>query len=334
MRYVPFGETGITVSALGFGCGPMGSRYGAGESRRALDAAFDSGITTFDTARAYGYGDAEGILGSFLQGKRDRVVVSTKFGIQAARSTPVKRFAKALARQVFRLVPRARDLATPSARARVGASFSRGGFSAAEMKASVERSLAELRTDYVDVLYLHSCPAEVARDDELFAALEGLVQDGKVRCIGVASSAVAIAEVLRARIGQVRAAQFHQNLFSQTDALTIAAEPASAGIGRMAHQPFGGPDVLGRLRDSVERMRLDNGLSSPLREKLAVREEGLITDLALNGVLRNAGIDVAVCAMYSVAHIRANAAVVHASRFSDEEIAEVQAFFRALTSVS
>ncbi|QJR11721.1 hypothetical protein DSM104443_02803 [Usitatibacter rugosus] len=334
MRYVPFGGTGIVVSALGFGCGPMGSRFGVRESRRALDAAFDDGITTFDTARSYGYGDAEGILGRFLEGKRDRVIVSTKFGIRASPSTPVKRFAKAVARQVFKVIPGARKLATPAVRSQMGAQFSSHGFSVAEMTSSVERSLAELRTDYIDVLFLHSCAPNVALDDELFAALDELVRKGKVRCIGVASSAAAIAEMLRVRPQQVRALQFLQNLSAQADARTIAALPGAAGSGRMAHQPFGGPEGVARLREALEPMRIDSRLSTPLREKLASADPRLLADLALNSVVRNTGVDVAVCAMYTVDHIRTNAGVVRESRFSDAEIGEVQAYFAGAMSDS
>jgi len=334
MRYVPFGETGIVVSVLGFGCGPMGSRFGARESRRAVDVAFECGVTTFDTARSYGHGDAEGILGDFLAGKRDRVVVSTKFGIRASPSTPAKRFAKAVARRVFKVLPGARKLVTPAVRTQMGAQFSSHGFSVPEMTSSVERSLAELRTDYVDILFLHSCAPAVAQDDELFAALERLVKDGKVRCIGVASSAAAIAETLRVRPLQVRAVQFLQNLSAQADAATIGALPGAKGTGRMAHQPFGGPEGVSRIREAIAPMRSDPCLSVHLREKLTPLDNVLLADLALNSVVRNTGVDVAVCAMYTPEHIRTNAAALRESRFSDAEISELQAYFRGPTSDS
>ena len=229
----------------------MGSRYGAAEGLRALDVAFEGGITLFDTARAYGHGDAERILGRFLKGKRDRVVVSTKFGINAPRSSAARRLLKAVARRVFRVAPRLRQAAAPQ----LGAQFSRGTFSAAEMKKSVEASLSELGTDYVDVLFLHGCPASTLDDDELFAGLDDLVRAGKVRVVGVASSAAVIAEALRRRRAGIGAAQFHQSLLDQRDAAIVAAEPAAEGIGVMAHQPFGGGDGLVRMRETLERLR-------------------------------------------------------------------------------
>ncbi len=334
MRYVPFGGTGIEVSALGFGCGPMGSRFGARESRRALDSAFDCGITVFDTARVYGHGDAEGILGRFARGKRDRIVISTKFGLNPGRSSRFTRLVKAVARPVLRAIPSAKAMATSRARASLGAQMERGTFSAGQMRASVERSLSELRTDYLDVLFLHSCPAEVARDEDLFLALQVLVREGKVRCVGVASSAQVIVEVACARRSIVRAAQFHQSLVSQSDAAAVAPAVAVTAIGTMAHQPFGGPDGIGRMRRAISVLCADQTISSALRAKLSSSDPDLLPDLALNGVLRNCGVDVAVCAMYNPAHIRTNAKVVDRSSFSDGEIAEVQAWFRDRAATS
>lgn len=69
------------LTALGFGCSAMGGRVSTRQSLVALGAAYDAGITLYDTARSYGYGQAETILGNFLRGRRDTVVISTKFGI-------------------------------------------------------------------------------------------------------------------------------------------------------------------------------------------------------------------------------------------------------------
>jgi aryl-alcohol dehydrogenase-like predicted oxidoreductase len=327
MEYIQFGDTGIRVSRLGFGCGPMGSRFSAKESGRALEVALDSGITLFDTARAYGYGDAEAILGQVMRGRRDKIVISTKFGMQAGsaragRSSTMKRMAKAVARQVFRVLPQAKTIALSQMRPQ----FTRGNFSAAEMSASVEQSLRELRTDYIDVLFLHQCGPDVIDDDQLFRGLEELIQAGKVRHCGIASSAAVIALGVQKRRSQISAVQFHQNLLAQGDARDVAAEPAAKGVGTMAHQPFGGPEGIGTLRRELDRLQADTVISPVLRAKLEVADARLLADLALNGVLRNTGIDVAVCAMYNTDHIRANAAVVGNSRFSPEEIREIQQY--------
>jgi len=80
MRRVVLGGTGIETSALGFGCASLGSRVGAAEGLRALETAFDAGVTWFDLAPVYGGGAAEAIAGPFLKANRDRVQIATKAG--------------------------------------------------------------------------------------------------------------------------------------------------------------------------------------------------------------------------------------------------------------
>ncbi len=312
------------MSVVGFGTAPMGSRHGTRESLRALDTAYDSGITLFDTARAYGHGDSERILGRFLRGKRNRVVVSTKFGINAPRSSAARRLLKAVARRVFNAAPKLRQVAAPQ----LGAQFSRGAFSVSEMRRSVETSLSELRTDYIDVLFLHGCQVPAVDDDELFAGLDELVRAGKVRVCGVASSAAVITEALRRRRARIRAAQFHQSLLEQSDAAQIAAEPAASGVGTMAHQPFAGGGGLARMRAMLEHLRERDDTPAELRRRLTVLDGPTMSDLAINGVLHDTRIDVAVCSMFTPAHVRINAAVAGASRFSGEDLGFVQRYFR------
>ena len=75
------------MSVLGFGCAALMGRASRGESLKALGTALDAGITFFDTARSYGYGASEGLLGQFLQGRRDKVILCTKFGILLTKFT-------------------------------------------------------------------------------------------------------------------------------------------------------------------------------------------------------------------------------------------------------
>ena len=81
MRRVTLGTTGIETSCLGFGCASLGSRVGEAPGLRALDAAFDAGVTWLDLAPLYGGGRAEEIAGRFLKGRRDTVQVCSKVGL-------------------------------------------------------------------------------------------------------------------------------------------------------------------------------------------------------------------------------------------------------------
>ena len=97
----------IGIPVLGFGCSSLTS-VGRKQALRLLESAFDAGIRHFDTARYYGYGEAEGILGSFLKSCREQLTVTTKFGIDPPRRTSSLRIALGVGRQILRLVPSAR----------------------------------------------------------------------------------------------------------------------------------------------------------------------------------------------------------------------------------
>lgn len=84
MQYRPFGQTGIDVSPIGFGCWEMGGTYGHFDEKLIIDAvhrALDLGINLYDTAEVYGFGQSERLLGKALGNKRADVVVVSKFGV-------------------------------------------------------------------------------------------------------------------------------------------------------------------------------------------------------------------------------------------------------------
>src|ERR1700712_6028329 len=170
------------VSVLGFGCAALMGRASRGESLKALGIALDAGITFFDNARSYGYGASEGLLGQFLQGRRDKVILCTKFGIlPVARNW--KQMMKPVARAALRLVPSLRQAAQRHA----SNQFNANQFSLATLQSSLETSLRQLRTDYVDMLLMHEPPASVLEQEDLLEALARLMEQGKVRMAGIAA---------------------------------------------------------------------------------------------------------------------------------------------------
>ena len=108
MRFVnlPIPSVGSAskISVLGFGCAPLMGRVGRKDSLKALAAAEDAGINFFDTARSYGYGESEGLLGGFLKGRRQSAVICTKFGILPPRGG-WKQKVKPLAQAAVRVFP-------------------------------------------------------------------------------------------------------------------------------------------------------------------------------------------------------------------------------------
>src|SRR5215217_4843831 len=147
MRTRQLGEGGPEVSVVGLGCNNFGMRVDLQGTRAVVDAALDEGVTLLDTADIYGNrGWSEEFLGEVLQGRRDRVVLATKFGGDMNDGTTA-----------------------------------RG--SREYINKAVEESLRRLRTDYID-LYQYHTPDDVTPLEETFAALDELVQVGKVRHVG------------------------------------------------------------------------------------------------------------------------------------------------------
>ena len=153
MEYRPFGQTGIEVSAIGVGCWEIGGGYGSIEEQEfiaAVHTALDLGITCFDTAEAYGFGASERSLAKALGERRKDAIVVTKFGIG------------------YKEAPNYRD----SSRERV--------------MVSIEKSLKNLNTDYVDVYMVH-WPDLNTPFEETMRALDDVVRQGKARAIGISN---------------------------------------------------------------------------------------------------------------------------------------------------
>jgi aryl-alcohol dehydrogenase-like predicted oxidoreductase len=155
MRYRTLGDSGLLVSVVGLGCNNFGGRIDLQRTRAVVDAAIDAGITLFDTAEMYGKdGGSELALGEVLAGRRDKVVLATKFGHQKV------------------------DMGYgPAAGAKGGRGY---------IRLAVEKSLRRLRTDYIDLYQLHT-PDPLTPIEETIAALDELVAEGKVRYIGHAA---------------------------------------------------------------------------------------------------------------------------------------------------
>jgi aryl-alcohol dehydrogenase-like predicted oxidoreductase len=148
MRYRRLGSSGLVVSVVGLGCNNFGRRIDLEATRAVVDAALDVGVTFLDTADVYG--DSEAFLGEVLQGRRDEVVLATKFG------NPL--------------------------RGALGEDHGARG-SRWYVRRAVERSLRRLRTDHIDLYQLHR-PDPQTPIEETLAALTELVREGKVRYVG------------------------------------------------------------------------------------------------------------------------------------------------------
>ncbi|HTX41734.1 MAG TPA: aldo/keto reductase [Acidobacteriaceae bacterium] len=315
MRRIRLGETGISSSVLGFGCSALLGRSGQKQSLRALAAAWDAGITFFDTARSYGYGESETLLGEFLRGRRDRAVIATKFGILASPQPLWKRAAKPVLRALLAVAPQARS----AVRRQAAGEFAANQFTVEVLERSLHESLRKLRTDYVDLLFMHSAPASVLAQPELLAALEKLVTSGKVRVAGISCEPDVAALALQQKPRPLRAVQFPCNVFDLS-ATGMADASGNCGWATIANHPFGGVMRVQQCRAMLGQIAASPATPAGLREKLGTVEDAVLADVVLNLIVQGTGIQVVVPAMMKTEHLRRNVEAMEGSRFSGDEI--------------
>ncbi|MGD0540169.1 MAG: aldo/keto reductase [Tepidisphaeraceae bacterium] len=182
MRRLTLGKTGLEMSVLGFGCAKL-TAHPRNEAIGVLETALANGVTHFDVARLYGLGWAEGILGEFLKGKRDRVTVTTKFGLKPPGGWVKHRRLVYAAKKVLKIFPPVVKLMQKRAHQGVQG----GKFTPQDAAQSLETSLRELGTDHVDVLLLHEAELIDLASEPLIRYLEQQIAKGTVKCVGVGS---------------------------------------------------------------------------------------------------------------------------------------------------
>lgn len=312
MRRIKLPGTTIECSALGFGCANLMGRVGFRQSLRALGCAHDLGVDYFDTARSYGWGKSEAVLGRFARGRRDRVVLASKLGILPPPHNPLLELARPVARTLLRLASAARSgraaaLVRSQVARRASPLVAHGRFDVASATRSLEDSLTSLGTDYLDVLLLHSCTAADVADGSLMEFLEKAQASGKVRYYGVATDPAACADILDRHRGVAVVQIPHSLLDSHTSWFD---RPGHVAVN--THSPFaGGPPVEAIRRYLEEHPQECRDWSD--RTGCNLSERGGIQELFLRFALESNGKGVVVCGMHSPEHIRCNARVAAGS---------------------
>lgn len=210
MKYRSLGSSGIQVSEIGFGTWGIGGlvqdsiAYGPTDdkvSQQALKAAFEAGVTFFDTAALYGYGHSEELIGKTLSGVRDQIVLSTKAGYVNFSGVQ--------------------------------------DFSPAYLRTSLEGSLRRLQTEYVDVFQLHDPPIDLLKsDDSVRTTLEKLRDEGKIRVIGISTRSPGDSMVAIEQLG-FKSVQVNFNLVDQRAIeLGLFTACRTHGVGIIARTPL------------------------------------------------------------------------------------------------
>jgi aryl-alcohol dehydrogenase-like predicted oxidoreductase len=236
---VSFGRSGLRTSRLAFGLSRLHHMPSTKARQDLLAAAADLGFRHFDAARAYGDGLAERELGAFLQGRRNNLVVATKFGIPA-----------------HPLIERVPAMRTPVAIARkLGWRDTRPPMSATALRDSIAQSLRALRIDTIDILFLHEPVASlIAQPDELRAEMQRQKASGAVKCFGVAGNYAGCVEVSRLLGPMIEVVQTYESDW-KPDALVpdLTFGAMRRGPQSRLEKPLDETDALADLRAALKR---------------------------------------------------------------------------------
>lgn len=180
----------VVQQRLGLGCARLGSVLGRDQAHSfaLVQAAFDRGIRFFDTANIYGQGESERILGAALDNRRKQATIVTKAGQYFPAWMRVAKPFKSIIAPLIRRAGAGRHMVSRVRQAPLPQNFS-DHF----LRASVEASLRRLKTDYADIVLLHSPPADVIAKGDALGSLERLREIGNAVRIGISCEDVALA---------------------------------------------------------------------------------------------------------------------------------------------
>jgi aryl-alcohol dehydrogenase-like predicted oxidoreductase len=285
----------LQVSVVGLGCNNFGRRVDEEGTRRVVDAALDAGVTFFDTADIYGGTRSETFLGRILEGRRDRVVLATKFGMTVS---PDKR-----------------------------------GAAPAYVHSAVRDSLERLRTDHIDLYQLHEPDPDVPIADTL-GALGELVRDGLVREIGCSNfSAAQLTEA--AEVGGTARFVSVQNELSLLEPKDLDDGLAAAeklGLAYIPYFPLASGLLTGKYRKGEPSPAGTRLTASEVSDEELSRVESLtrfaadhdrsLIELAIGWLASLGPVASVITGATKPEQIQANAAAA-TWRLSDQELAEV-----------
>ncbi|PTQ07882.1 aldo/keto reductase [Sphingomonas oleivorans] len=258
--YRLLGRSGLRVSPMALGTMTFGTDWGWGadksEARRIFDAYVDRGGNFIDTANRYTDGTSERFIGAFAEGRREQLVLATKYTLPSRSGDP-----------------------------------NSGGNHRKSMIRSVEESLARLKTDYIDLLYLHAWDFTTPVE-EVLRAMDDLVRGGKLLYVGISDTPAWQVSRMQA-IAELRgwspliALQIEYNLLERTVERDLIPMARELGLGVIPWSPLASGVLAGKYRQAD----LDQGRSAPVgagtRKDFAVAN-GALTErgLAIADVVR------------------------------------------------
>jgi len=296
VELVSLGESGLRVSRVGLGCNNFGGRIDLDATRAVVEAALAAGVTFFDTAAVYGNGgDSERFLGEVLEGRRDEVVIATKFGWGQER----------------------------------------GDGSAETVRTSIEASLERLRTEVVDLYYLHK-PDPGTPIVETLGALDELVREGKVRAIGCSNfSAGQLSEADRVArdngLAPFTVLQNHYSVIRRDDDDDVLPLCRELGVSYIPYFPLASGLLTGKYRRGEEAPEGTRLAGREIDEERFDRVEACaafaeehghsLHELAICALASTPGVGSIIAGATKPEQVRANVAAAGAWRLERDELA-------------
>ena len=247
MQRRKLGGQGLEVSAQGLGCMGMTWAYGTGDEQSGfdtIDRALELGVTFLDTAEVYGPYTNERLVGRAIAGRRDQFEIATKFGFSFDPDNPYG--------------PRGLD-GSPE-----------------NVRRACEGSLERLGTDYIDLFYQHRVDPAVPIE-ETVGALAELVEEGKVRYIGLSEAS---ADVIRRAHAThpLTAVQSEYSLWTRDPESEVLPTLRELGIGLVAYSPLGRGFLTGQIRSVADLSDDDWRRSNPRFQEAALRQNVELAD--------------------------------------------------------
>ena len=309
VEYGRLGTSGLIVSKIGLGTNNFGGRLDLDGTRVVIDRALDHGITLFDTADIYGGGKSEEFIGEVLGGRRQEVILATKFGLPVGESP-----------------------------------YERGGSRHYILRA-VERSLRRLKTDYIDLYQFHRPDPETPIAETL-ETLDGLVRSGKVRYVG--HSNFASWQILDAdwtarteHLARPISAQHEYNLLSRDLQREVLPAVRHLGLGVLPFFPLASGFLTGKYhRDALPQGTRLTGAGSQMGRRILTdanwdrleRLEAFATEhghqmieLAFGWLLGQPEVSSVIAGAMTPEQVDSNVATGLAWRLTSDELAAVPA---------
>jgi diketogulonate reductase-like aldo/keto reductase len=306
--------TQIKLSALGFGCASVMGKVGRAKSLGAMSEAFEVGVTHFDVARSYGFGEAESVLGKFLKGKRDKLTIATKFGVVPPNLDITKHLALPAARFISKVFPQLKN----NIKIKSGELLAVKCFDVGYAQKCLDESLKLLKTDYIDIYFLHDPDIKVLENGyELRCFLDAAVSAGKIKYWGatyrIPEDFLASSELT----GSVTQFEGNFNTYSKCNQILAYSN------NRIVTRPFlGGCSKIPSINIFFEK----NEIRKKMKElEVSVEEVGLCLAAKMAG--ENGSV---VCSMFSSHHIHRNFKVLADLK----DTSEMQSILEAFTSKS